>query len=63
MGEEMAELFQWFNDEGYAVDIEDLERRFGFEFTSFREYLEKNDWTDKNRPARIPGLAKARMQH
>ena len=35
MGEEMAELFQWFNDEGYAVDIERLERQFGFEFTGF----------------------------
>ena len=63
MGEEMAELFQWFNDKGYAVDIADLERRFGFEFTRFREYLEKNRWTDKNRPARIPGLVKALMQH
>ena len=63
MGEEMAELFQWFNNEGYAVDTEDLERRFGFEFTNFREYLEKNDWTDKNRPARIPGLVKAMMKH
>ncbi|MEF8827283.1 MAG: NmrA/HSCARG family protein [Halapricum sp.] len=63
MGEEMAELFQWFNDEGYAVDTEALERRFGFEFTSFREYLKKNDWADKNQPARIPGLVKAMMKH
>lgn len=63
MGEEMAELFQWFNDEGYAVDIEGLERRFGIEFTSFREYLEKNGWTDKDQPSRIPGLVKAMMQH
>jgi uncharacterized protein YbjT (DUF2867 family) len=59
MGEEMAELFQWFNDEGYAVDIEGLEERFELEFTSFREYLVKNNWTDKQRPARIPGLVKA----
>jgi uncharacterized protein YbjT (DUF2867 family) len=63
MGEEMAELFQWFNDEGYAVDIKGLERRFGIEFTSFREYLEKNGWTDKNQPSRIPGLVKALMKH
>ena len=63
MGEEMAELFQWFNEGGYAVDIESLEQRFGIEFTGFREYLEKNGWTDKNQPARIPGLVKAMMQH
>ena len=62
MGEEMAELFQWFNDEGYAIDIENLERRFGIEFTSFREYLEKNGWADKNQPTRIPGLVKAMTQ-
>lgn len=62
MGEEMAELFQWFNDEGYQVDIESLEQRFGFEFSSFREYLENTGWTDKNQPARIPGLVKALMQ-
>ncbi|WP_436928120.1 NmrA/HSCARG family protein [Halosimplex amylolyticum] len=63
MGDAMAELFQWFNDEGYTVDIEHAERRFGFEFTSFREYLESNGWTDKKRPSRIPGLVKAMMQH
>jgi uncharacterized protein YbjT (DUF2867 family) len=62
MGEEMAELFQWFNDEGYQVDIERLEQRFGFEFTSFRAYLENNGWAEKNQPARIPGLVKALMQ-
>ena len=63
MGDAMAELFQWFNDEGYAVDIERTERRFGFEFTSFREYLEKNGWTEKKQPSRIPGLVKAMMEH
>lgn len=62
LGEEMAELFQWFNDEGYSVDVEDLERRFGFQFTSFPEYLENNGWADKTRPSRIPGLVKAMMQ-
>lgn len=63
MGEEMGELFQWFNDQGYAVDIERLERRFGFKFTSFRAYLEKNGWRDKTQPSRMPGLVKAMMQH
>jgi uncharacterized protein YbjT (DUF2867 family) len=63
MGEEMAELFQWFNDEGYSVDIEHTERRFGFEFTSFREYLENNGWIDKKQPSRMPGLVKAMKQH
>jgi uncharacterized protein YbjT (DUF2867 family) len=61
MDDEMVELFQWFNDEGYAVDIERLERRFGFEFTDFREYLENNGWANKTRPSRIPGLVKATM--
>jgi uncharacterized protein YbjT (DUF2867 family) len=63
MGDAMAELFQWFNEEGYAVDIERVERRFGIEFTSFREYLVKNGWTDKDQPSRIPGLVKAMMEH
>ncbi|WP_251329409.1 NmrA/HSCARG family protein [Haloplanus pelagicus] len=62
MGDAMAELFQWFNDEGYSVDIESTERRFGFEFTSFREHLENNNWADKQQPSRIPGLVKAMMQ-
>jgi len=63
MGDAMAELFQWFNDGGYSVDIESTERRFGFEFTRFRGYLEKNSWTDKNQPSRIPGLVRAMAQH
>ena len=63
MGDAMAELFQWFNDEGYSVDIEHTERRFGFEFTSFREYLENNGWIDKKQPSRMPGLVKAMKQH
>jgi uncharacterized protein YbjT (DUF2867 family) len=63
MGDAMAELFQWFNDEGYAVDIERTGRQFGFEFTSFREYLENNGWTDKKHPSRMPGLVKAMIQH
>lgn len=62
MGDAMGELFEWFNEEGYDVDIEALERRLGFEFTSFRDYLEKNGWSDKSAPARIPGLMKALMQ-
>jgi uncharacterized protein YbjT (DUF2867 family) len=62
MGDAMAELFQWFNDEGYTVDIDRLERRLGFEFTSFRAYLENNSWADKEQPSRIPGLVKAMMQ-
>lgn len=61
MGPEMAELFAWFNDEGYDVDIEGLEHDFGFEFTTFREYLRKNEWTDKTQPSRMPGLVKAMM--
>jgi uncharacterized protein YbjT (DUF2867 family) len=63
MGDAMAELFQWFNDAGYAVDIESTERRFGFEFTSFREYLRNNGWTEKKQPSRIPGLVKAMLKH
>jgi uncharacterized protein YbjT (DUF2867 family) len=62
MGDAMAALFQWFDDEGYEVDIELVERRFGFEFTSFREYLESNGWSDKTQPSRMPGLVKAMTQ-
>lgn len=59
MGEAMAELFRWFDDGGYSIDIERLERRLGFEFTGFRAYLEANGWADKRQPSRIPGLVKA----
>lgn len=62
MGDSMAELYQWFNNGGYSVDIDRVEQRFGFEFTSFRSYLEKNGWTEKTQPSRVPGLVKSLMQ-
>ncbi len=63
LGTEMAELFQWFDEGGYAVDIEGVERRLGIKFASFREYLDNNGWADKRQPSRLPGLLKAPMQH
>lgn len=61
-GDQMANLFAWFNEGGYDVDIDALEERLGFRFTRFEEYLEKNGWADKREPARIPGFVKAMME-
>lgn len=61
LGDEMATLFEWFNEEGYDVDILGLEDRLGIELTRFEEYLVSNGWEEKSGPTRIPGYAKAMM--
>ncbi|WP_435193770.1 NmrA/HSCARG family protein [Natronomonas sp. EA1] len=49
-GDEMADMFVWFNEVGYDVDIEALDA-LGIDPTTFTEYLAKNDtW----RPAPTP---------
>lgn len=44
MGEEFAVMFAWFNDGGYTTDMNQVERTFGFEFTTLRDYLYKHGW-------------------
>lgn len=62
LGPEMGELFGWFNEGGYAVDIPALEDRLGFELTDFPTYLAANGWAQKESPDRLPGLVKAMRQ-
>jgi uncharacterized protein YbjT (DUF2867 family) len=38
-GDEFADMFQWFNDVGYDVDVDALEAAYGVEMTSFEAYL------------------------
>ena len=41
-GDEMADMFQWFNDVGYDVDVPALAER-GIETTTFEEYLGRSE--------------------
>lgn len=43
MGEEMADMFAWFNTVGYDVNVPALERYTGLRMSRFREYLER-EW-------------------
>ncbi len=44
MGEEVAVMYEWFNERGYSTDLERAHQTFGFEFTRFRDYLHKHGW-------------------
>lgn len=39
MGPDMASMFQWFNEVGYAVDIPALQQRYGIPLTSFKSFI------------------------
>ena len=58
-GEEFTVMCEWFNEVGYGADIDALEERFGFEFTTFPEYLRDHGWEQKDGMAAIPGWVKA----
>ncbi|MDS0259984.1 NmrA/HSCARG family protein [Haloarcula sp. S1CR25-12] len=52
MGDDYADMYEWFNEGGYDVDIEGLAERHGIQPTSFREYLERSDaWRPASAPA------------
>lgn len=38
MGDEMADMFDWFNRVGYDIDIQATEQRLGLELTSFEQW-------------------------
>ncbi|MFP4597608.1 MAG: NmrA/HSCARG family protein [Persicimonas sp.] len=52
VGEEAAQMYEWFNDQGYTTDLKQVADVFGFEFTGLRDYLHKHGWHVKR-----PGVA------
>ena len=44
MGEVLATMFEWINDQGYGVDIEALERDHDVNLTRLETYLRANNW-------------------
>lgn len=45
LGDEMTDMFDWFNRVGYSADIHALEHDiFGFTFARLEDYLIANDW-------------------
>ncbi|WP_251342006.1 NmrA/HSCARG family protein [Haloplanus halophilus] len=42
-GDEMADMFAWFNAVGYDADIEDLSARYGIDLTDLPAYLDASD--------------------
>ncbi|UPV74566.1 NmrA/HSCARG family protein [Halorussus limi] len=44
MGDEYAEMFEWFNEAGYDADIEALGTDHDVELTSLAEYLREHGW-------------------
>lgn len=52
LGDEMADMFEWFNEEGYDADVGELESRLGFEFVELETYAERAGWgSDLPQPA------------
>jgi uncharacterized protein YbjT (DUF2867 family) len=44
MGDAYADMFAWFNEDEYDVDVDALGSRLGFDLTSFEQFLAANDW-------------------
>lgn len=42
VGRDFAEMYRWFNREGYRVDIEALKKTYGIPLTSFDRYLSRS---------------------
>lgn len=42
VGHDFAEMYRWFNREGYRVDIEALKKTYGIPLTSFDRYLSRS---------------------
>ena len=45
MGHDLATMFRWFNDVGYAIDVPGLTQKFGIPLTSFTEWVKTVDWS------------------
>ncbi len=44
MSEDLAIMFEWFDDVGYSADIEGLERKYNINFIKLPELVKKIDW-------------------
>ena len=44
MGHDLATMFRWFNEVGYAIDIPGLKQQFGIPLTTFTEWMKTIDW-------------------
>lgn len=44
MGDEAADMYEWFNDHGYEADIDALRENHDVDFTTLDAYLEKHEW-------------------
>jgi uncharacterized protein YbjT (DUF2867 family) len=45
LGHDLAVMFRWFNEVGYAIDVDALTQRFRIPLLSFRDWLKTIDWT------------------
>ena len=45
MGHDLAAMFRWFNEVGYAIDIPTLKQQFRMPLTTFEEWIKTVDWT------------------
>ena len=45
MGHDLATMFRWFNDVGYAIDVPGLRQQFGIPLTSFTEWVKTVEWS------------------
>jgi uncharacterized protein YbjT (DUF2867 family) len=45
MGHDLATMFRWFNEVGYAIDIPAVKQQFGMPLTTFAEWIKTVDWT------------------
>jgi uncharacterized protein YbjT (DUF2867 family) len=49
-GDELADMYQWFNDQGYDVDVPALSARTGIDYTTFAAYVDAH-WASRPAPA------------
>ena len=48
LGDEYAEMFEWFNQRGYESELSALRAEHDVDFTRFEEYLETAGWSDEH---------------
>lgn len=44
MGKDFATMFKWFNDVGYAADVQALQQQYGVSLTTFADLISSADW-------------------
>lgn len=44
MGHDLATMFRWFNEVGYAIDVPALNQKFGIPLTTFAEWMKTVEW-------------------